>query len=262
VTPQEMMAFMSTIKQQLDSVTKVNDSIMKKLNKLDDIDTTLGKINDKIVKVDDRVCRLEKDMRGTNVTLAEEENSVKFASDYVDSAREASKKLESEVRELRSEIKYMHADRKNMHDDILDIQVRSMKDNLLFFGVDEREGENYMDTVLTFCKNELGISDAAERIKLDRAHRIGPKRTNKTRPLVAKFCYFQQRKEVRKLGHRLKGKHYGMSEQLPREVQDRKKNLMPAFYEAKRQNKKVHFIRDRLYVNDTEFVLSEQLARK
>jgi chromosome segregation ATPase len=257
IPAQQMSAFMAIVTQKLDSVMSVNDTIMKRLNTLDAMDSTLEKINEKMQHMDTSVSSLKKDLHGTNVTMSELEKGVNFAK-FIDGAKEASQKLEREVKELRNEIKHVRGDRERMHEDILDVQVRSMQDNLLFFGMNEQDNENPMSAVLNFCGAELGISGAGTSIKLERAHRLGPRRPHKNRPLVAKFSFYQQREEVRKNAYKLRGSNYGISEQFPKEVQERRRRLMTAFHDARRQNKRAQLVRDRLYVDGREVVLDEQ----
>jgi chromosome segregation ATPase len=105
----------------------------EEINKLDAMDSTLEKINEKMQHMDTRVSSLEKDLHGTNVTMSELEKGVNFASKCIDGAKEASHKLEREVKELRNEIKHVHRDRERMHENILDVQVRFMQDTHFCF---------------------------------------------------------------------------------------------------------------------------------
>ena len=55
-----------------------------------------------------------------------------------------------------------------------------------------------------------------------------------------------------KNGHRLRGKNFRISVQVPREVEEKRKLLMPLFKEAKARKQKPHWSRDVLYVGDTK----------
>jgi hypothetical protein len=72
------------------------------------------------------------------------------------------------------------------------------------------------------------------------------------------ITFYQQREEVRKNAYTLRGSNYGISEQFPKEVQERRMRLMPAFHDARRQNKRAQLVRDKLYVDRREVVLGEQ----
>ena len=101
-----------------------------------------------------------------------------------------------------------------MKADILDLKSRSMRDNLLFFNIPQSQDEDCAAIVMNFCKEKLHIENA-ETIRLDRAHRIGKRQPNKTRPIVIKFNFHQDKENVRKQAKQLKGTNFGISEQFP-----------------------------------------------
>ena len=71
---------------------------------------------------------------------------------------------------------------------ILDLQCRSTKDNLIFFGLPEAKLghiENCQDTISKFMKNELKI---IKDIHLGNAHRFGSNERG-PRPIVARFLF-------------------------------------------------------------------------
>ena len=87
------------------------------------------------------------------------------------------------------------------------------------------------------------------QIKCDRVHRIGKKTEHHHRPIVAKFNPYEGRQIV--LGHIKnldKEKNFGVNEQLPRELAERKKTLLPKFKEAKRQQQSPRWSVDKLVI--------------
>lgn len=79
---------------------------------------------------------------------------------------------------------------------LVDLQSRSMRSNLLFFDMKENcdgRQENCIDTVLQFCSEKLNIKEVKNGIKFDRARRIGRRSAQKPRPIIAKFNYYQDR---------------------------------------------------------------------
>ena len=85
---------------------------------------------------------------------------------------------------------------------ILDLESRSMRKNLMFFGVDEEDGdedsaEDCFDKIKTFLKEILDFGEGAARnIELDRAHSMGRKRDTAVRPIVVKFHRYSDREKV------------------------------------------------------------------
>ncbi|KAK3094845.1 hypothetical protein FSP39_006988 [Pinctada imbricata] len=111
---------------------------------------------------------------------------------------------------------------------------------------------NPEEVIKHFLSEEMGITD---EIKFERVHRMGKPIPGKHRPIVAKFGSFKDKEMVRKAAPRmLKGKTYGVNEQFPREVNERRKRLIPHLKEAKRQDKKVVLKVDKLYIDNRPFV--------
>ena len=87
---------------------------------------------------------------------------------------------------------------KSMKDKMVDLESRSMRENLMFYGIAERgEDENCGDLVKGVCRETLKIT-TAENMLFDRAHRVGAKRGSKVRPIVVKFHYYHERELVRR----------------------------------------------------------------
>lgn len=77
------------------------------------------------------------------------------------------------------------------------------------------------------------------------------------RPIIAKFVLFKEREKVRKAApYKLAGKPFGINEQFPKEINDRRKLLYPHYKHAKRLEKKAVMIADKLFVNGTQIPLS------
>ena len=70
--------------------------------------------------------------------------------------------------------------------DIIDLKSRSMRANLIFYGIEEAKGEKGSDCVkkvLDLLDGKLEIPGARDSIKLQKAYRMG-KHNIKTRPIV------------------------------------------------------------------------------
>lgn len=79
------------------------------------------------------------------------------------------------------------------------------------------------------------------------------------RPIVAKFEHFKDREEVRFTAPKtLKGKPYGVREQFPKIVEEKRKILYPEMKRARSDSRnKVRLVRDKLFINNIEFVPDE-----
>jgi hypothetical protein len=87
-------------------------------------------------------------------------------------------------------------DKDNIQEKLIDLEARSMRDNLIFYGIAETQDENCETLVGTFITETLELAEM-KNTRLDRAHRLGPPNDKKTRPIVAKFHYYQDREKIR-----------------------------------------------------------------
>lgn len=135
---------------------------------------------------------------------------------------------------------------------MLDMQCRSMRDNLLFYKIPEAINEtdaDCADKVLGLIEDTMGIDNARNNIKLHRAHRIGRFNPTKVRPIVAKFAFYPDREKVRMNAGKLKETQYGISQQFPKEVMDKRRELVPLMKQARREGKDAYIVVDKLYIN-------------
>ena len=66
---------------------------------------------------------------------------------------------------------------------------------------------------------ELQIQNPRSRIEFQRVHRVGKEKGKKSRPIIAKFLRYCDREEVLfKARTLLKGKNYGVFEDMPKEL--------------------------------------------
>ena len=69
-----------------------------------------------------------------------------------------------------------------MDSKLIDLEARSMRDNLMFYGIPEGgDHENCEMLVKELCETTLGM-DQAYNLKFDRMHRVGTKAAAKVRP--------------------------------------------------------------------------------
>ena len=93
----------------------------------------------------------------------------------------------------------------------------------------------------------------ADTIEFQRIHRIGGLNPSqdKPRPIIAQFLRYSDRELVMSRAEKLKGKGFGISADLPKDIVKRRKELMPKFKKAKEDGQSAFFKRsepDKLYV--------------
>ena len=108
-----------------------------------------------------------------------------------------------------------------------------------------------MEKVLGIIENEMRIENARRDMRLHRAHRIGRFINGKTRPIVAQFVLYPDRERVRKAGSVLReaNSKYGVSQRFPKEIQDRRKALVPIMKQARNEGKDAYIVVDKLYID-------------
>ncbi|CAG2205477.1 unnamed protein product [Mytilus edulis] len=176
--------------------------------------------------------------------------------------------MKSEVTAIRSENNKVAENMQKVQNNLdelqekhLDLQIRSMRENLVFTGIpmttENEESDTTEGILKLFMKEDMKMET---EIDFHRAHRFGQlnERKNrdgttfKTKPIVCRFKSFKDREIVRKSATNLKGTTFGVSEQFPKEINERRKLLWPYYKEARKQNKKALIKRDRLFIDGKE----------
>ena len=67
--------------------------------------------------------------------------------------------------------------------------------------------------------------------------------------MIAKFLNFKQREEIRRKAGNLKDTHYGIGEQFPKEVNQRRKSLLPIMRKAREDGKYADLVADKLFID-------------
>ena len=222
--------------QLMNKVREIN----YKLGKLDDIEKSLNHLNIKVHDLDNKVCAM--DSRLTTVEgccsfisdqFEVQKNEIKNTQDGIMNTKQQCSELERKMNNLKQENVILH-------DRLTNVETRSMRENLLFNGLSETQGEDCEDVVRIFCKTQLGLTnDFIDKIVFDRAHRLrkptndnqrintggaaGNPNTNDTRvpPIVVKFHSFKDREKVREQAYTkwdsdsLREMRLNVREQLP-----------------------------------------------
>jgi tRNA threonylcarbamoyladenosine modification (KEOPS) complex Pcc1 subunit len=110
--------------------------------------------------------------------------------------------------------------------------------------------------IYSLLEEKHDIPEARSSIKIDRAHRVGRKRNGrrKLRAIVAKFNFFPHREKIRFNAKKLRGTKIGISEQFPEEIEKVRQTIYPEMRRAKAAKQRVRLVRDKLYINNVEFI--------
>ena len=181
--------------------------------------------------------------------------------------------LEKENQTMKSRLAFMESrllecdkNQKQIRSHQLDAQFRSMKNNLTFHNIPEQRNENIREVLINFINDKLQIEvskfDIAEknhvttqdRIWIARCHRYGQAgRTGTPRPIVAVFL--RGKDVVLENAKQLAKTSYFISTQLPQEIAENKKKMLPLFKSARNQGFKPKFVGrgDTVLVDGTKY---------
>ena len=240
------------------------ESLDRRLNKLDSIEIQISSLSNKLSKMDDRVSSLEGSFHNSSRRITEIEASRAYDAQTCDELQSKQSNIDKQLKEvskckqkLTDQQVLLQTETARLSEEVLDLQSRSMRDNLLFFNfhecstADERSSEECSKLVLHFCLDTLQIPDAPQIIKLDRAYRIGRYNPTKKRHIEAKFNFHQDKLSVkRKVNELLKHSDFGVGDQFPKAIQDRRRKLIPLMIKAKNEGKRAVLAYDKLYVNN------------
>lgn len=143
------------------------------------------------------------------------------------------KKTKIEMENIRYEIKYH---------------------NVIFHGVKEIENDRdeleeivIDDVINRMMKVNLNLDD------IDLAKRLGPKRNEKIRPILVRFMRQKHRDNVIRNRGKLQGTPMYVTEDLPEQMREKEKSLVPTMKEQRQEGKYAVLRRGKLYVEGIEF---------
>lgn len=238
----------------------------KHLGKLDNIEKQVSTMSQKMNSLDTRITFLENKVSDYNGTLTELQVSRSHDSATCDEILSKQASIDKILHEERSksdrlthDLNQLKFENERLCEEIIDLQGRSMRENLLFFNFDEeinfevRKAEDCSSKIVNFCKDDLKI----ENVKIDRAHRVGKYTQGKTRPIVAKFHDPPVKESVKKSAIDNKDKtSKSVNDQFPKIVQERRRQLIPWMLKARYLNKRAVLDRDRLFIDNKLYTVS------
>ena len=206
------------------------ETIMEKLSKLDSTDTRMKSLEQELKDVKD---------------------SITFVHAEVEDIKKKTEQLKKSEGETEKKIENLEQLNSTLNNRVIDLQTRSMRDNLIFYNIKESDGEDTTEIIKDIMENTLGIENA-KSIKIARSHRMGKKQaktTIKQRTIVAKFNYFPDKERVLANARKFKGTGMAVSEQFPDEIAKERERLYPEMKKAKQQGKRVKLVRDKLCID-------------
>ena len=170
--------------------------------------------------------------------------------------------LKLQLRECEGTIGKLNSTVSTLENKVEALQIYSMKSNLVFHNIPEKEGEDCLVEVLTFMQHHLKIPETFlfssanpfGDIRVDVAHRVGVK-SYRPRSMIVKFMSHRGRDLVLTYAKNLKQSPFAISEHLPVSVRERRSAQIPLLIEKRNEAKKNHtstrvkLVADKLIVN-------------
>lgn len=228
----DLFMLMKSISDRLTKIEAKLDTLNVLENKIDNFEQEISKIwcklDDVNKRFDDRVSTCESKIDSL------EFNDITKKSEFDQLAKHNC--------ELKDELTYLKS--------------QSMRNNLIFGGIEESANERQQDTeikVRSFMVEKLQLDKAlVDAMVIERAHRTGFQDTNpnqqRNRIIVCKFASFKDRETVRKQGHCLKNTRFFLKEQFPPEIAERRRKLIPQLRAARNEGKRAWLAYDTLYI--------------
>ena len=149
-----------------------------------------------------------------------------------------------------------------VEDKLTDLENRSRRENLLFFGIPDDREESWASSeekISTFLKEKLGLD---KDIVFHRVHRIGKyRRGANARPIIAKLLLSKDKELIMKNVGKLKDTGFSISEDFCQVTRDRRKLLLPHLKKAKSLGKKAVLRVDTLAIDGVVFHVDDNVVK-
>lgn len=225
-----------------------------KLKSIENIEKTVNTINSKVSNLETKYKSLETRVTDTEKACQYQSNFQETAKQEIKSTHDELKTLKKKCDSLDSKSKVLEKEKDELESKLDDIESKSLRTNLLFYGIAEQDTENCINSVKDVCKSILDMPDASQHL-IERANRIGRKSGGKPRPILATYHYYAEREAVRLKSYDkaddLKKAGFGVGIHLTKSIRDARKPLYEPMRQAKQEGKRVKFVGKKLYINDT-----------
>ena len=218
-------------------------SLEKKIDDLKDHMTNL--VTESNREINAKLSHIEHKMGTLQQSLEDHENEIAELKNENQSLKEHYRILEGRLTRTEKVVEDLKAD-------VLSNTARSMRDNLIFYKIPENGYEDTKQILIKFIKEKMMIDQTLiTGIKIIRVHRLGGTKGQTIRPIVAQLNP-EGVNIIMRHAKNLKGTQYGVNFQLPKEMAEQRKRLLPIAKEAREQKKKVSWSGEKLFVDSKE----------
>ena len=230
------------------SVSAVKDGLNKSQTKgttMDDLAEMMAAMNGNMTGMRSEMTAMGGKMSSMSETMTTMQADMSGIKSQFEETQQRVEQLEKENEQLRKS----HAE---LLDRVDDLENRSRRNNLLFYGIKKSADENCETVLKNLFTDNLDIDDD---VQIDRAHRVG---ASDDAPIIAKFTFYKDKERILKTKKKLDGSDIFIGEDYSRGVRAIRKTLSKMKKEMKQQNKdrKIHLVYDHMYVDGVKMYLS------
>lgn len=169
------------------------------------------------------------------------------------------------VSELKDSLSLMSNKMDNLNREVCQLDRENRKRNLVLFGI-SKEFKDFFELerfVCEFLNEKLHLT--LDSTHFDFVRRLGIFQENKVRPILIGLTQFRTKLTILKNSPMLKGSGIKLSEDLPREVLQHRKTLIPKLIEARKEGKYAVIKYDKLVIrdgNNSEYSMAQRQKRQ
>jgi outer membrane murein-binding lipoprotein Lpp len=197
-------------------------------------------------------------MDGKLDTVSNEVRDIKSKFDALEQEmgqlRQDCQELSDENDALRQTNKELTDRVDNLEKKVDDLEGRSRRNNVLFYGLDKEENETSADCEARVRELLTDKLELSRDVEFDRVHRVGSKPNS---PLIARCVFFKDKVEILKSKSKLQGTNIFIGEDFSMRVRTVRKKLAAIKKDMKTDGQKVTMVYDHLIVNGKKMYLSE-----
>lgn len=206
---------------------------------------TLTDIMTKLSCMDTNIKGVGEDVKNLKETVDGLKDELHDMKERVCDLQKENDALKSENCEMKDRMTYLEKK-------VDDLEGRSKRNNLIFYGIPRRENEtkrdceNMVHDVLT---QKLNMSQPVE---FDRIHRLSTKPDS---PIIGRCTFYKDKEEIMKAKRKLKDTSIFTGEDYTQRVRDVRKKLGPHLKAARESQKRATMIFDHLLIDGKKFAL-------
>ena len=180
----------------------------------------------------------------TNKRLEEISKEVR---DITESVQFTEGRLDEEIATVKDDISKMKSDVRLIERDLLDpndvseklieLEDRSRRNNLRFDGLAEYTNETWDNCERKIQKNLSDKLEITEDVEIERCHRMGKRKGNRSRTIICKFLRFKDKQKILKNAKKLKNSGIYIYEDFCNDTMELRKSLWEEVMEHRRQGK-------------------------